>query len=209
MNRRSRLFPYMPLVSAAVLSCWLAVSAAPSVAFANDTEQAKLKELQRALNAPTEEAEEFSAKSIVFDKDSGPDASRSDTQPQKSEGAADCSLLPADVKTTSVDFEIQFKLGSADLSPASENTVMQIAKILALTPNRCVLVEGHTDAKGNPDVNLRLSRERANSVVKFIVEKAGVLRSRLVTIGKGSTEPLRNLDPRDPKNRRVVFKVAG
>jgi flagellar motor protein MotB len=47
------------------------------------------------------------------------------------------------------------------------------------------------------------------SVVKFIVEKAGLDASRLVPVGKGPTEPLSNLDPRDAKNRRVVFKVVG
>jgi hypothetical protein len=46
-------------------------------------------------------------------------------------------------------------------------------------------------------------------VVKFIVSKAGVLRSRLITAGKGSNEPVKGLDVRDPKNCRVSFKVAG
>ncbi len=56
---------------------------------------------------------------------------------------------------------------------------------------------------------MTLSRERAGSVVKFIVERAGMDRNRLVAIGKGPNEPLKNLDPRDSKNRRVVFKVVG
>lgn len=176
-------------------------------ALADDSEQAKLKALQRALAAPQEQ-DEFAPKAIVFDRDEKPAASNGATQ--ASAGAAsDCSLLSPDTKTTVVDFEIQFKLGSADLSPNSENTLREIAKILALTPDRCVFVEGHTDASGNADRNLRLSRERAESVVKFIVSKAGVLRTRLITAGKGSNEPAKGLDPRDPKNRRVSFKVAG
>jgi len=90
----------------------------------------------------------------------------------------------------------------------SENTLQQIAKILALTPERCVFVEGHTDAIGRPDANMRLSRDRAETVVRFITDRAGVLCSRLITVGKGSTETLKNLSPTDPKNRRVVFKVV-
>ncbi len=203
MSRR-QLFP---LVASAIVLSGVCLSLT-SPARADDSEQNKLKALQRALTAP-KEVDEFAPKSIVFDRDEKPAAPSEAGQAPAAQGAADCSLLPADVKTTVVDFEIQFKLGSAELSSASENTLMQIAKILALTPDRCVFVEGHTDATGNADLNLRLSRDRANSVVKFIVGKAGVLRSRLITAGKGSTEPVKGLDPRDPKNRRVSFKVAG
>lgn len=176
-------------------------------ALAADNEEAKLKELQRALSTPQEQ-DEFAPKAIVFDRDEKPAAPSAGSQ-LSAAAANDCSLLPPDTKTTVVDFEIQFKVGSAELSPVSENTLREIAKILALTPDRCVFVEGHTDSSGNADRNLRLSRERAESVVRFIVSKAGVLRSRLVTAGKGSNEPVKGLDARDPKNRRVSFKVAG
>lgn len=206
MNSSSRLFPR--LASAAALSCVCALAFVSSTAIADQSEQAKLKELQRALTAPKEEAEEFSAKAIVFDKDDSGNVRAQAAPAQQQGGATDCSLVPADVKATAVDFQIQFKVGSAELSPVSENTVLQIAKILALTPERCVFVEGHTDATGRPDANLKLSRERADSVVRFITDKAGVLRNRLITVGKGSTEPLRNIAPTDPKNRRVVFKVV-
>lgn len=194
--------------SAIAFGCFLAL-AAPA-AFPDDAEQAKLKELQRALTTtPEETAPVFSTKAIVFDKDPGAARAEAPTPQASPQTATDCGLMPADVKTTAVDFEIQFRLGSADLSPASVNTLVQIAKILSLTPGRCVFVEGHTDSIGNPDSNLALSRERANTVVKFIVEKSGIQRDRLIAAGKGSTEPLRNLDPRSPKNRRVTFKVAG
>jgi outer membrane protein OmpA-like peptidoglycan-associated protein len=112
------------------------------------------------------------------------------------------------VKANAVDFAIQFQVGSARVSPASEATLGSIAKILAMAPDRCVLVEGHTDATGNFDKNMALSRDRAGSVVNYIAEKAGIERNRLVPQGKGSTDPAPGLDPRDPKNRRVVFKVV-
>ena len=152
-------------------------------------------------------------RAIVFDNDAGATAAPatataavSETKPAR---IGDCAALPADVKTTPVDFAIQFKSGSADLAPASEETLRQIAKILALSPDRCILVEGHTDAVGNFEKNMALSKDRSSSVVKFIVEKAGMDASRLVPIGKGQTEPVKNTDPRDSKNRRVVFKVVG
>ena len=78
-----------------------------------------------------------------------------------------------------------------------------------MAPDKCILIEGHSDATGNADSNLSLSKDRASSVVKFIVDKAGMDTNRLTAVGKGQSEPLKNLDPRDPKNRRVVFKVVG
>lgn len=170
-----------------------------------ESDSAKLKALQQALQKPAE-VDEFAPKAIVFDQNesAAPAASAN-----VAAGKQDCSLLPPDTKTTVVDFEIQFKLGSADLSPASEKTLNEIAKILSMAPDRCVFVEGHTDSTGNSERNLRLSRERADSVVQYIVNKSGIARARLITAGKGSTEPVRGLSPENAKNRRVSFKVAG
>jgi outer membrane protein OmpA-like peptidoglycan-associated protein len=55
---------------------------------------------------------------------------------------------------------------------------------------------------------MALSRDRANAVVIFIATRHGIDRKRFVPVGKGSTETMPNLDARDPKNRRVVFKVV-
>lgn len=179
-----------------------------TLSYASPEDDAKLKELERAMNAPPAGAapakKKYGTRAIVFDNEPQSAA----PEPAKP-AAADCGALPADVGAVSVDFAIQFKLGSAEVAPESENTLRQIAKILGLNPDRCILVEGHTDATGNADRNMALSRDRADSVVRFIVDKAGMDRSRLVPIGKGQNDPLKNLDPRNPKNRRVVFKVVG
>jgi len=176
------------------------------MAYAAEDDAAKLKELERALasqdSAPKPKVR---TRAIVFDNE--PQAASSESAKVAS-AALDCASVPPDAQVVGVDFQIQFNVGSATVSPASESTLTQISKILALSPNRCVLVEGHTDASGNPDKNLTLSRDRANSVVNYIADKNGVDRKRLVPLGKGSSDTLKNLDPRDPKNRRVVFKVV-
>jgi outer membrane protein OmpA-like peptidoglycan-associated protein len=130
----------------------------------------------------------------------------SETKPAR---IGDCAALPADVKTTPVDFAIQFKSGSADLAPSSEEDIASNCQNSGAFTRSMHLVEGHTDAVGNFEKNMALSKDRSSSVVKFIVEKAGMDASRLVPIGKGQTEPVKNTDPRDSKNRRVVFKVVG
>lgn len=188
----------------ALVSLLNGVSFAPHAAAADD-EASGLEELRRAMTEPAEAPKKKRTRAIVFDGDA--------TQAQPgavpaASGGFDCAALPADVRATAVQFPIQFRPGSAVITPGSGNTLSEIGKILALTPDRCIIVEGHTDAEGNADRNMALSRDRANAVVKFIVDKGSVERRRLVPVGKGSTDPLRDLDPRDARNRRVVFKVV-
>jgi len=202
MNKSSRVM--LSSVMAGLLFVGLGFQ---TVSASDDT--TKLKELERAMSAPAEGAKkQYKTRAIVFDNDPQT-AAPAPAAPATTMTGGDCSTLPADVKAVPVDFAIQFKLGSAEVAPASEPTLREIAKILSLNPERCVLVEGHTDATGNAERNLELSHKRAGSVVKFIVEKSGIDRNRLIPLGKGSSEPVKNLDPRDPKNRRVVFKVVG
>ncbi len=174
------------------------------------SDEEKLKELERAMNTPSEsgmQKPKMRTRAIVFDNQ--PQAAEPAAQVNQAvAGPRDCASLPPDVRTVGVDFAIQFNAGSATVSPASEGTLGQIAKVLALSPDRCVIVEGHTDVSGNFDKNMALSRDRAASVVNFISIRNGIDRKRLVPVGKGSTETMQNLDARDPKNRRVVFKVV-
>jgi len=168
----------------------------------------KIVELQRALMSPPDQelpAKKPGTRAIVFDNAPAADASA----PHKSTGTTDCSSLPIEIKTTSIDFAIQFRVNSAEIAHSSESVLNQIAKVLALSPDRCVLVEGHTDTSGNPESNMALSRDRAASVVQFIVQRSDMDARRFVPVGKGSTDPLKNLEPRSPMNRRVVFKVVG
>ena len=197
MNKISRLAVGMVLIA--------------TMGIAQASDEDKLKELERAMNAPSETARpKMRTRAIVFDNQ--PQAG-GQAEPVASIGTApagprDCGALPPDARSIAVDFAIQFNVGSATISPASEGTLNQISKVLALSPDKCVIVEGHTDSSGNADKNTALSRDRANSVVGFISTRNGIDRKRLVPVGKGSSDTLPNLDSRDPKNRRVVFKVV-
>lgn len=208
-------------------TCTVLLTTIGSTAFAAPADDAKLRELEQAMKtAPKTEnpVKKPRTRAIVFDTE--PAAAQPAENPpaqapvnavaqtgvqEKDKGGrlpVDCSKLPADPKVTAVDFVISFKVNSSEIAPSSEALLVQIAKVLNLSPERCVLVEGHTDASGSYEKNLLLSEKRANSVVKFISEKAEVDGKRLVAVGKGPSEPMKNTDPRDPKNRRVVFKVV-
>ncbi len=179
-----------------------------SAGIAQGSDEDKLRELERAMNAPSDTPRpKMRTRAIVFDNQ--PQSAPAEAAAQvAASGPRDCMALAPDVRFVGVDFAIQFNVGSATVSPASEGTLSQIARVLALSPDRCVIVEGHTDSTGNYDKNMALSRDRANSVVNFITVRNGIDRRRLVPVGKGSSDPMPNLDSRDSKNRRVVFKVV-
>ncbi|MDD4928545.1 MAG: OmpA family protein [Gallionella sp.] len=182
----------------------VAVFVSASSAMADDA--AKLQALERAVSAPAEQVtvtKKARTRAIVFD-----DKPEASAAPAANSAGANCSSVPPDAKLTVVDFTIQFKLGSAEIASESEKVLREISRILSLS-DKCVIVEGHTDSIGNADRNNALSRERADSVVNFISQKANLDKSRLIPVGKGSSEPLQNLNPRNPQNRRVVFKVVG
>jgi outer membrane protein OmpA-like peptidoglycan-associated protein len=69
------------------------------------------------------------------------------------------------------------------------------------------VVEGHTDASGSADLNARLSESRAYAVREYLVS-IEIEPSRLLSVGKGESQPLNDSDPRAPENRRVQFRIA-
>ena len=104
----------------------------------------------------------------------------------------------------SLSLAIQFDLNSARVRPESGAVLGNLVAALMspdLKGNRFV-IEGHTDARGVPAVNLRLSQQRADEVRLYLVA-LGVHPARLKTVGKGSSEPANPLDPLSADNRRV------
>jgi OOP family OmpA-OmpF porin len=72
-------------------------------------------------------------------------------------------------------------------------------------PETTAVIEGHTDNVGTPEHNMKVSRLRAESVVKYLVEKFGIETSRLSASGYGSTRPIADnaTDAGKQQNRRI------
>jgi OOP family OmpA-OmpF porin len=104
----------------------------------------------------------------------------------------------------SLDMRLSFELGSSQLTKDAMAQADVFAKVLsesAGTANRFV-IEGHTDSIGSRASNLNLSRQRAQSVVAYLVGR-GVPASKLKAIGYGFNHPRDGLPASDPSNRRV------
>lgn len=103
---------------------------------------------------------------------------------------------------------INFASGSSQIPRESMQMLEQAAQAIKSAPTGTVLeVGGHTDNRGNPAANLKLSQQRADSVRRFLIDK-GVNSGSLVAKGYGDSNPIANNDSEDGrfKNRRIEFK---
>jgi OOP family OmpA-OmpF porin len=104
---------------------------------------------------------------------------------------------------------VHFESGSATISEESYSLLDQVALTVKANPEvEHVRVEGHTDSKGEADMNRRLSQTRAESVRHYLIDK-GVSPNRVRAVGYGEDKPLEEgeSDEANAKNRRVEFVV--
>ena len=105
---------------------------------------------------------------------------------------------------------IKFRTGKSEVDPACDRTMTAIAAIMTDYPGFHVQVDGHTDNVGNPDANRKLSQDRAEAVVKYLVDKKAVDGKRLSAKGFGDSKPIADSKTKagQAKNRRVDFTVT-
>lgn len=108
-----------------------------------------------------------------------------------------------------IAFPINFRVNSSEILPESVPFLESIAGLMQKDGGVRLLVEGHTDASGSPVRNNTLSRERAYSVVNYLIDQYRIEPTRLMPVGKGFSEPLEGTVPTNPKNRRVQFRIIG
>lgn len=112
-------------------------------------------------------------------------------------------------KEVNIRQQIQFAVDSATILPASTGLLTEIADVLVRNPRiKLVEVQGHTDGTGTPARNLKLSDDRAQSVVTWLTAH-GVDSSRLTPKGYGDTKPIvpNVTDLNRQRNRRVQFVI--
>jgi outer membrane protein OmpA-like peptidoglycan-associated protein len=119
------------------------------------------------------------------------------------------NLTPEVREKPNVDLVINFEFNSAKLLTESKPLLDNLAKAIKSDQlrNLSFVVEGHTDIKGTPAYNLKLSDQRASSVVQYLTNQ-GVEKNRLKAIGKGSSELLIPDQPEAAENRRVKISLG-
>lgn len=108
----------------------------------------------------------------------------------------------------SVNLNVQFANGSAELTPAATRTLDELGRALSSQAlgSYHFRIEGHTDTVGSHDYNQVLSERRAAAVVDYLSSKFHVDRSRLEAIGMGESGLLvpTAVQTPEPRNRRVL-----
>lgn len=108
-----------------------------------------------------------------------------------------------------IAIQVQFEFNSYELTHEARDLLDQLAIALRDDPHRSrYLIEGHTDAVGSSQYNLRLSEERAAAVKAYLISR-NVSAGRLNSIGIGEERLLIKENPEDPKNRRVEVENLG
>ncbi len=110
-------------------------------------------------------------------------------------------------------WKIEFETGSANFTPAAEQTLNQLFDELNIASGLQVEIFGHTDNTGSADVNRELSQARADAVKKWLQNKSyeNYPNNRFVqVVGKGPSEPIadNNTSAGKAKNRRVEILMV-
>jgi len=100
--------------------------------------------------------------------------------------------------------DVLFDTGEAELKNSANRTVLKIVQFLQLNPKRVVRIEGYTDSTGGKQDNLKLSRDRAQSVADVLID-LGIDEKRIQVEGYGDEYPVEvNASERGrAQNRRV------
>lgn len=106
-----------------------------------------------------------------------------------------------------ISLEGHFGFDKVDINPVFEEKIKEIAQILDENARYDTILEGHTDNIGSRSYNQKLSERRAESVAKEL-EKFGVEKSRIQTVGYGQDKPRSSNDTKEGRadNRRVDAK---
>jgi len=105
---------------------------------------------------------------------------------------------------------VNFKSGSAVLSPDAKTKLDDIASKAMNAKGYVLEVSGYADSRGSVNLNRALSQRRADAVIRYLVESHNVPLRRIVTpFGYGEMNPVAENDTREGReqNRRVEIKL--
>ncbi|MFZ6014583.1 MAG: OmpA family protein [Bacteroidota bacterium] len=121
----------------------------------------------------------------------------------------DLLLVPIEIGESIQLKNVFFVQSKSDLKTESYPELDRLVQIMKDNPSIEIILEGHTDNRGDAAANLALSEKRVQAVKNYIVSK-GVSEKRIVGKGYGGTRPvaLNDTEANRQMNRRVEFKIT-
>ena len=127
---------------------------------------------------------------------------------ERQQNQLEIERLKDDTLKLSLDSEISFDFNKSNINSAFKPSLNKLTDVLVKYDRTVVHVVGHTDSIGADGYNQRLSEQRAENVVIYI-EQRGVPFDRLLSEGRGETEPRATNETEAGRqlNRRVEIYV--
>jgi OmpA-OmpF porin, OOP family len=104
---------------------------------------------------------------------------------------------------------VNFDFDSSKLTQASEAVLNDVVTLLKLRPGSPAILGGHTDSRGKPAYNQKLSERRAKAVRDYLVAN-GIPAESLTAKGYGDSKPIASnkTDEGRAQNRRVTLEFT-
>lgn len=116
-----------------------------------------------------------------------------------------------DVKEIEIEFSadfITFESGQSDLTAEAKKELNNLVQYLKKHEDMGVKIAAHTDNVGTLELNMKLSEERAKSVMQYLTAK-GIEKKRIAATGYADTRPIADnaTEKGRAQNRRVEFNI--
>ncbi|CAN5674093.1 OmpA family protein [soil metagenome] len=140
------------------------------------------------------------SESLIFD---------STTRAGYTEIHRDLYLAPIEIGQVVRLNNVFFDFDKSDLRPESFAELDRVVQLLSENPAIEIAIGAHTDSKGSDEYNLKLSSDRAASVMQYLLSK-DIAGGRISSQGFGETKPVDTNDTDEGRqmNRRVEFTIV-
>ncbi|ESU28799.1 OmpA family protein [Flavobacterium limnosediminis JC2902] len=127
----------------------------------------------------------------------------------------EAKLSPVEVIVTDTEVilkNVYFDFNKSNITPQSAEELDKLVRVMNDNPSMVIFVKSHTDSKGKASYNLKLSGQRAQSTVEYLISK-GIARDRVSGKGYGSTVPKvacgsNCTEEQHAQNRRSEFMIV-
>jgi OOP family OmpA-OmpF porin len=106
--------------------------------------------------------------------------------------------------------DLQFDIDKGAIQHEDLEKLAVIGTYMTKYPATTAVIEGHSDNVGTPEHNLKLSQDRAQSVVTYLTDTSHIDPSRLSAVGYGESRPIADNSTEEGKrqNRRTDAVIA-
>lgn len=123
-----------------------------------------------------------------------------------------CAIIKTDTAAFNNSSVVYFKFDKFNLTKIARNKLIEFIKQVKSNPRSQIFLIGHTDAKGDKEYNVELSKNRVRTVKSFLIQN-GIVKERIILRACGESKPLLSNvcevgfdQPQHRKlNRRVVI----